>query len=176
MQHKDLKIFVIEDNLGDVLLIQEALNTRGIAAQVQVAADGEKAMQELYRMEGASVPQLIIIDLNLPRVNGMELLRSVRSSPKFAETAVMVLTSSKSPQDKVAAEGLGANLFISKPLTLDDFLTAVGDGIAWLISGPSARCRPFRTRGGLPPPSGRANRRRRFEPRSVGLIRASGRA
>ncbi len=171
--HK-LSILVVEDNLGDVLLIQEALNARAIAADVQVASDGETAMQRLGAMEPADVPQVIIIDLNLPRVNGMDLLRAVRSSEKFANTAVIVLTSSRSPQDKVATEKLGANLFISKPLTLDDFLRAVGEGIAKVISGPAARCRPLTARRERRPRSARRHERRRSEAPQCGWARAAG--
>lgn len=135
MQFKNPKIFVIEDNIGDVLLIQESLTARGIEAQVEVVRDGEKAMADLDAMGPAEAPRLMIIDLNLPRVNGLDLLRKTRNSPKFDRTAVMVLTSSRSPGDKAEAEKLGADVFVSKPLTLDDFLKSVGDAVQRLLAG-----------------------------------------
>src|SRR5262249_2075347 len=73
MDPKQVRIFVIEDNLGDVLLIQEALNARGIEAQLQVSTDGEQALRNLSSVDPRTAPDLMIIDLNLPRISGMAL-------------------------------------------------------------------------------------------------------
>lgn len=138
MESKDLRIFVVEDNLSDVLLIQEALNARGIQAKLQIAVEGERAMQDLAAMGLADVPHLIIVDLNLPRVNGLQLLRAIRRNLKFTATPVMVLTSSRSSQDRVEAEKLGATAYVSKPGSLDEFLGHVGETIQRLLANRAA--------------------------------------
>jgi len=173
---KAIRIFVVEDSLSDVLLIQEAINLQGISGQLQVASQGDKALKELSAMEGSDLPSLIVIDLNLPRVDGFEVLRHVRGNAKFANTAVLVLTSSKSPQDRLAAEQLGANAFVTKPLTLDDFNAVVGGFIARLASGPSSRlkCGPVKREARRAYPSRSAPRHecRQFEARRCGWVPA----
>lgn len=176
MDRKQLRIFVIEDNLGDVLLIQEALNTRAIDAQLQVISSGDEAQKLLATLNPAAAPDLLIIDLNLPRVSGLEILESVRGNNNFSETAVLVLTSSKSSQDRVLAESLGADAFISKPLTLDEFLQAVGSTVERLFDSPGPRgCRSI-TREEPPASPLRLERpaeRRRSSLRSAGSARAA---
>lgn len=132
------KIFLVEDNPADVLLLREALSAQGLAAQLKVIEEGETAIQELSQMNPSDIPRLVIIDLNLPRGNGFDILRAIRGSSKFAHTRVMILTSSQSPEDRVEAQKLGADAFVSKPLRLNDFLENVGLTILRLISASSA--------------------------------------
>jgi len=176
MNRKKSRIFVIEDNLGDVLLIQEALNARAIEAELQVMSSGEEAQRTLSSMERNAAPDLIIIDLNLPRVSGMSILESVRARETFANTATMVLTSSKATQDRLQAEKLGADAFVSKPLTLDDFLNTVGSEVERLISSPARQTCRSSTRGesqALPLRSDRPAERLRSLRRSNGSARAA---
>ena len=179
MVRKQPSILIIEDNLGDILLIQETLNALGIDARVQTITDGERALFEIAAIDTADVPSLIIIDLNLPRVNGIELLAQVRKLSKFAHTRIMVLTSSQSPEDRLQAEKLGADAFVSKPLTLDEFLRRTGDAIRQLIGeecGESASGRVSREPSGRPPRRRHRDRHRQFSRRSVGWIRAASQA
>jgi CheY-like chemotaxis protein len=124
-----LQIFIAEDSRGDVLLVKEALAAYGLTAELQLCKDGEAALSELGQCEAGNLPDLIIIDLNLPRVDGMEVLRHVRGLPIFDGTPIMVFTSSRSTNDRTEAERFGANAYVSKPSTLDEFLSTVGSAI-----------------------------------------------
>ena len=172
---EQLRILVIEDNAADVLLIQEALNARGFNAKLQVISNGEHAQKALAAIDSDVLPDLIILDLNLPRISGMTLLKSIRSMPRFQASAVMVLTSSQAPKDRLEAERLGADEFVSKPLTLDDFLQTVGAGIQRAVS---KRPRAQFKRGSAARLSRSARRRefRRYSRRLTGLVRAARRA
>jgi DNA-binding response OmpR family regulator len=133
LSSRRLSIFLVEDNLADVLLVQEALNARQIPAALTVVSDGERALKELAALNPTDLPNLVILDLNLPRVNGWDILRKLRSAAKFAHSAILILTSSQIPSDRVEAERLGADAFVSKPIKLDDFLQRVGATIERLV-------------------------------------------
>jgi two-component system response regulator len=165
------RILVIEDNLGDALMIQEAVNSLSIAATLHVITDGEKALKEIAALDALSTPDVIIIDLNLPRVSGLTLLTQIRAMQKFERTAVMVLTSSQSAQDRVKAEQAGANAFVSKPFTFDDFLQTVGGAIRSLISADGSTLNRERSTHHARP----AHRleRRRSGHRLTGWVRAA---
>jgi len=115
------EILLAEDNPADVYLIREALTFHGIKIPTRVAADGKDVLA-LIQSENAPTPALIILDLNLPRHDGIEILEVVRSKPEFAHVPVVVLTSSDSPRDRLTALHLGATRFIRKPSNLNDFL------------------------------------------------------
>ena len=144
MQGKDeLRILILEDSAGDVLLVEEALAAHGLSAQLQHCEDGETALAELGRLTETSLPDLIIVDLNLPRVDGMQLLRHLRSLSLFDKTPVMIFTSSQSVDDRKKAEQLGANAYFTKPTGLDDFLSTVADAVRRLTgASPFVRKRP----------------------------------
>jgi two-component system, chemotaxis family, response regulator Rcp1 len=121
------KILVAEDNPADVYLLREALNRESIGRSVElmVVSDGEQALeyvQRLGRCSNAVVPDLVVLDLNLPKSDGSDVLRCIRQTPAYAGIPVVVLTSSDSPRDRKAIESLGANAFITKPSDLDAFL------------------------------------------------------
>jgi CheY-like chemotaxis protein len=114
----------VEDNPGDVVLVREALELHGIAGELLVLSDGEKAIwfiEDLDKQSGAC-PGLIIIDLNLPKRSGLEVLQHVQLSPTCRKAPVVILSSSDTPQDKAEATRLGANRYIRKPSRLEDFL------------------------------------------------------
>jgi CheY-like chemotaxis protein len=133
-----LQIFIAEDSIGDVLLVKEAMAAYGLTAELQLCKDGEAAVSDLGQRDAGNLPDLLIIDLNLPRVDGMEVLRYVRGLPLFDRTPILVFTSSHSANDRSEAERFGANAYVSKPPTLDDFLSTVGSAIHNLIGGSGA--------------------------------------
>jgi CheY-like chemotaxis protein len=133
-----LQIFIVEDSIGDVLLVKEALAAYGLTAELQLCKDGEASLSELDQCDAANLPDLIIVDLNLPRVDGMEVLRHIRGLPMFDRTPIMVFTSSHSANDRTEAERFGANAYVSKPPTLDEFLSTVGSALHNLIGGSGA--------------------------------------
>ena len=114
-------IFLAEDSPADVYLIKEALKAHGVDSDVIVVPDGEAALAVLKQQDGP-VPLLFILDLNLPKVDGLEILRRVRATPRFAATRVLILTGSTNPSDRDRALALGANGYIEKAVAIDDFL------------------------------------------------------
>ena len=126
------QLFVVEDNEGDVVLIKRALRDYGIAAQVTVCNDGESAIRTIDCAE-AAVPDAIILDLSVPRVPGLDILRCVLNRPRFLDTPIMVFTSSPSPADKHRVELLGGVRYVQKPSGLDNFLRAVGENVRSML-------------------------------------------
>jgi CheY-like chemotaxis protein len=130
------EILLIEDNPGDVELIQEALQTGRVLNHISVASDGEKAMAFLTRgtgYESAPRPDLILLDLNLPKKNGFEVLKEVKGDQVLSRVPVVVLTSSQAERDILKSYNLHANCFISKPVDVDEFLGMVrSTGDFWL--------------------------------------------
>lgn len=115
------EIWLAEDNPADVYLIREALKQYGVACSVRVASDGKEVLM-LLTSGAALPPDLIILDLNLPRHDGIEILQTLRSSEEIANVPVVVLTSSDSPRDRQTATDLGATRYLRKPSNLDHFL------------------------------------------------------
>lgn len=132
-----MRILLVEDNPGDVFLVRRALEKRRLQAELTVARDGEEALEFLDKAEKGSIgdlPELVLLDLNLPRVTGTHLLSRMRHSQKFAETPVIVITSSDSPADRDRALSLGANVYFRKPTDLDSFMQ-FGRVVEDLIAG-----------------------------------------
>lgn len=134
------EILLAEDNPGDVLLFREALSTCRLACNVRVADDGQKALallgDEAGDGEGAPTwrPDLIVLDVNLPKYNGDAVLRHVRGLARLRGVPVIMLTSSASPVDREAAIELGADLYIEKSSDLDELLE-IGKIVEELLSG-----------------------------------------
>lgn len=119
-----IQILLAEDNRGDVLLVREALDTHGIGYQLHVASDGVQAagyIENIGLPAGPPCPDLLLLDLNLPKKDGHELLKLFRSHPICAPKPVIVITSSDAPSDRRRAAELGANYF-RKALDLDEFM------------------------------------------------------
>jgi DNA-binding response OmpR family regulator len=125
------RIVVVEDNPADVLLLREALNQHGIVAALDLFTNGEDAEKAIAAMPEA--PALFILDLNVPRVHGLELLRRIRSRPEIATALVAIVTSSKAPSDEAQSEELGADAYIVKPMGYTEFVTNVGVAIGQLL-------------------------------------------
>ena len=128
MQPEAVEILMIEDNQGDVRLTQEALKDSKLTNRVHVVKDGEDAMMYL-RQEGhhakVSRPDLILLDLNLPKKDGRQVLAEIKADEALKRIPVVVLTSSRAEQDILHAYDLHANCYITKPVDLDQFITVV---------------------------------------------------
>jgi two-component system, chemotaxis family, response regulator Rcp1 len=128
MKATPIEILLVEDNPGDVRLTREALRDARIINNVTVARDGVEALA-IVRKEGeharAPAPDLILLDLNLPRVSGLEVLRQLKSSDIVKRIPIVVLTSSKAEADIVKTYDLHANCFITKPIDLEQFVDVV---------------------------------------------------
>jgi CheY-like chemotaxis protein len=121
-----IEILLAEDNPADVYLIREALREHAVDCTLQVASDGKEVLRiitEHGQPAAADRPSLIILDLNLPRHDGIEILQRLRESENLTHIPVVVLTSSDSPQDRAAAIRFGASRFLRKPSSLEQFLS-----------------------------------------------------
>jgi CheY-like chemotaxis protein len=123
-----VEILLVEDNPSDVILTQIAMRQCKIANNLQIARDGEEALQ-LLRGEGPFAgkprPDLILLDLNLPRMDGRELLSVIKSDPGLRTIPVVVLTTSAEERDVVESYALHANAYIAKPIDMDQFVRVV---------------------------------------------------
>jgi CheY-like chemotaxis protein len=128
------RILIIEDHAPDVYLVKEALRASGVTFELVHLGDGIAARAYLTDVPGGAVPDLIFLDLNIPKADGLDLLRMIRTGPHLAHVPVAILTSSSSPQDKERAYRQGANLFITKPSGLSEFLAAVGGAAKHLLA------------------------------------------
>jgi two-component system, chemotaxis family, response regulator Rcp1 len=123
-----IEVLLVEDSPGDVRLTREALKDAKMHISLHVAADGVEAMSYLQRQGpyiDAHRPDLILLDLNLPRKDGREVLREIKESPVLRSIPVVILTTSSSDADVLQSYELHANCYISKPVDLDGFLKVV---------------------------------------------------
>jgi CheY-like chemotaxis protein len=118
-----LIVFLAEDNPGDVFLVRRALREHGLHCHLIVAENGDKVNQFIERVGTTGpTPDVILLDLNLPRVEGPELFRTVRSNPACANVPLIVITSSDSPRDHAWTSEYRVSHYFRKPSTLDEFL------------------------------------------------------
>lgn len=117
-------VLIVEDNPGDVFLIEEALREHDVDCELEVVDDGGKAREYFTRIErGAGrVPDLILLDLNLPKIPGLDVLRRIRHIPVCRNVPLIVVSSSQAPRDRQEARALGADNYIRKPSLLDEYL------------------------------------------------------
>jgi CheY-like chemotaxis protein len=125
-------ITLVEDNPGDVLLVRKALQKKGFAFELTCFEDGEEALKSLSRQE-RDEPDVILLDLNLPMTEGVEVLSRIRSIPGLAGVPVAILSSLASPTDIDRTRLLGVTRFITKPIGLDDFLREVGGAVEEML-------------------------------------------
>ena len=137
---KDRVILLVEDNCDDEELTLRALSKSNITNRVVVARDGVEALDYLFRRgqyaqrNESEATQVVLLDLNLPRIDGLEVLRAMRADPATRLIPVVVLTSSIEEQDLIRSYGLGANSYIRKPVDFDQFVEAVRQlGMYWLV-------------------------------------------
>ncbi len=138
MNRKAIEILLVEDNPNDVELTLHALRSNNIANRVQVARDGEEALDLVFGSDGwADQPEriyIVLLDLKLPKVDGLEVLRRLKTDPRTQAMPVVVLTSSREEPDIATAYQLGANSYIVKPVDFDQFLESVHQlGLYWLL-------------------------------------------
>lgn len=123
-----VEILLVEDNPGDVRLTREALKEGKIHNRLHVAADGVEALAFLRR-QGAHAravkPDLILLDLNLPRKNGLEVLQELKADEALRRIPVVILTTSSAEKDVVASYDLHANCYVTKPVDIEQFITVV---------------------------------------------------
>lgn len=118
----------MEDDPGDELITREAFEHNKLKNNLHVAHDGEEGLDFLYRrgqFEGAPRPDLILLDLNLPKYDGRQLLEKIKSDPDLARIPVVVLTTSSAEEDILRSYELHANAYVTKPVDLDQFINAV---------------------------------------------------
>jgi CheY-like chemotaxis protein len=125
---RPVHILLVEDSPGDVNLTREAMIEARVANTLAVARDGEEALDYVYQrgqFSSAPRPDLILLDLNLPRVNGREVLAELKAAPDLARIPIVVLTSSAAEADIVRSYDLHANAYVTKPVGFDGFFNAL---------------------------------------------------
>jgi two-component system response regulator len=137
-------ILLVEDNPDDVELTLRALRKNNILNDVVVASDGVEALNYLFATgvykgrDTSNLPQVVLLDLKLPKVDGLEVLQQIRTSDQTKLLPVVILTSSKQEQDLVDSYKLGANSYIRKPVDFNKFMEAVKQlGLYWLVLNES---------------------------------------
>lgn len=123
-----IDVLLIEDDPGDELITREAFEHNKIANNLHVAHDGEEGLDFLYQRgtyEGAPRPDLILLDLNLPKYDGRQLLQKIKSDKNLCHIPVVVLTTSAAEEDILKSYKLHANAYVTKPVDLDQFISAV---------------------------------------------------
>ena len=141
MNSGKLDILLVEDNQDDMDLALHALKREKLANNIFVVRDGEEALDFLFCREAFShrsfdhPPKLVLLDLKLPKVDGMAVLKQVKSDPRTKTIPVVIMTSSKEERDLVAGYNLGVNSYIQKPVDFDQFRETVKTvGLYWLVT------------------------------------------
>src|SRR5574341_2240327 len=133
------RILLVEDNPKDVELTMAALEEHNLANEVVVAHDGEEALDYLYRrgdfkLRGPENPAVVLLDIKMPKIDGLEVLRKIKSDPALKMLPVVMLTSSREERDLVDSYKLGVNAYVVKPVAFDQFVAAVSElGLFWAV-------------------------------------------
>ena len=126
-------ILLVEDNPSDIKLTQRAFAKTNIANELVVAEDGQAALDYLFSDADRELPAVVLLDLKLPRVDGLEFLRRIRADQRTRLLPVVVLTNSKEERDMIESYSLGANSYVRKPVSFAEFSVAVVQlGVYWL--------------------------------------------
>ncbi|HEX6803951.1 MAG TPA: response regulator [Terriglobales bacterium] len=140
MSSREVDILLVEDNKDDLELTLHALRKERLANRIQIARDGEEAIDFLFCRNGFAErsfeqpPRLVLLDLKLPKVDGMEVLRQLKAEPRTRTIPVVILTSSKEERDLINSYNLGVNSYIQKPVDFDQFRETVKRvGMYWLL-------------------------------------------
>jgi CheY-like chemotaxis protein len=136
----EVEIVLVEDNPNDAELIMRALRKRNLANRIVLLKDGAQALDFLFGQSGSEgpatelTPKVVLLDIKLPKVDGIEVLRRLKSDNRTKEIPVVILTSSNQERDVVAAYKLGVNSFVTKPIKFDEFSKVVAElGIYWMM-------------------------------------------
>ena len=133
------RIFLVEDDPKDVELTLTALEEYNLANEVIVARDGEEALEYLYsrgkfKTRSSGNPAVMLLDLKLPKIDGLEVLKQVKSEEKLRMIPIVVLTSSKEEKDMVASYKLGVSAYVVKPVDFHEFVNAIKElGVFWAV-------------------------------------------
>ena len=140
MTQREVEILLVEDNPADVELAVHALRHNNLANQIEVVRDGEEALDFLFgrgafdQRDMEHPPKLVLLDLKLPKLDGLEVLREMREHPRTRPIPVVILTTSREESDLVRSYNIGVNSYIQKPLNFDDFRETVRQlGLYWLV-------------------------------------------
>lgn len=128
MKSKNVHILLVEDNEGDIVLVTDAFEDAKIFNTISVVRDGQQALDFLYKSNGfesVDDPDLIVLDVNLPKLNGHEVLKKIKSDKKLCHIPVIMLTTSSSPSDINNSYKNHVNCYITKPVDVDDFIKVV---------------------------------------------------
>ncbi len=133
-----VEILLVEDSSDDAELTLRSLREHKIANRIELARDGAEAVD--YLESGRPLPRLVLLDLKLPRLTGLEVLRKIRAAPRTRTLPVVILTSSREEPDIAQAYELGVNSYIVKPVEFEDFVKAVTEaGLYWLLLNEAPR-------------------------------------
>ncbi len=142
----EVEILLVEDNPNDVELTLRALKKNNLANKVYTVKDGEEAINFIFAAGQYATrdvnfpPKVIFLDLKLPKVSGLEVLKKIKSDEKTKTIPVVVITSSQETQDVKECYSLGVNSFIQKPIEFDNFVKAISDvGLYWMVINKSVR-------------------------------------
>lgn len=133
---QEIDILLVEDNPNDAELTQRALKKSDLGARLAIARDGAEALE--YLLSSRPRPKVVFLDLKLPKIDGIEVLRRVRAEERTRSLPIVVLTSSQEERDINECYKLGVNSYVVKPVEFDKFYKAVGDlGMYWLVLNKS---------------------------------------
>lgn len=135
-----VELLVVEDNENDLELIMRALKSINLRNKVYAARDGDEALRYVYRKDASgfeqvsNIPMVIMLDLKLPRVSGLDVLKKLKSDERTNKIPIVILTSSQESSDLKQCYELGVNSYVVKPFDLEDFIKAVSTaGLYWLV-------------------------------------------
>lgn len=144
MQFNNIEILFVEDGIDDALLTIRALKKNGFANSLHHVSDGAEALDFIYcrgnytSRNRHDKPKLILLDLKMPKITGMEVLQKLKSDPEFCSIPVVILTSSKEDPDIQKCYALGANSYIAKPVEIDNFFEVIKEiGMYWMVLSQS---------------------------------------
>jgi CheY-like chemotaxis protein len=134
------RILLIEDSVNDIKLTTAALRSAGLANEIVVCRDGAEGLDYMFRRgqyagrPDDTCPAVVLLDLKMPKVDGLEVLAQMRADPKFKTLPIVMITSSAEEQDMVRSYNLGVNGYVVKPVTHDEFLNAIKEvGLFWAV-------------------------------------------
>ncbi len=151
MRAESIEILLVEDNPADVELTLHALRKENLANKIEIVEDGEQALDFLFCRNAyadrsfARPPHLVLLDLKLPKIDGMEVLRAIKADPRTRAIPVVILTASREEKDLINGYKLGTNAYIQKPVDFEQFRSIVKElGLFWLVVNQPPPAAAFR--------------------------------